>query len=426
MYIYNDLLFFEASDGVAEVYRTSKHASMSLERHESGWGANWTHLLGGYFVLDLPGSLAQIILYNAVSGTIRTESIVTTNGIGEETLIQELPNWRPGWSQVVAINQLNTGGGIVQGLSQLLFYDAAQGVSEVYSVLGASPWLSLLNRFTGWSKTIKQIVPGSFTSALVPGFFLYDTAGTGEFYLYTYSPNTISLVNKISGLSKTYTLVIPGFFSGGQQTDLLFYDPARFVGDFYAVNNGAIQLLEANTGWHNDWDIIVPGNFSSNSKYTDLLFYSRARHTGQFYRTNHGAIAQLALDMDFRGTWTQILSGNFSPPPGAPITPTPTAQASVLPTLAPFGPDNDYYSLKLTGSGFEANETVSLVLTWVDQNQPAQSLPAMTTPADSSGGFVYTYSGTGGGVCIPFRRWSVVGTGLTSHRQSSSVSVGCP
>ena len=60
---------------------------------------------------------------------------------------------------------------------------------------------------------------------------------------------------------------VPGNFSGGQQTDLLFYDPDGAVGYFYSVDNGTIHLLEANTGWHGDWDLTVPGNFSDGQGY---------------------------------------------------------------------------------------------------------------------------------------------------------------
>jgi hypothetical protein len=414
--MYSDLLFYEASDGVAEVYRT-KHGSIDLDRHETGWGSNWTHLVSGQF--GLPG-LCQLILYDAASGTIRIESVITTpDNVGGETLVKEIPNWRPGWTHVVAVS-------FVEGPQQLFFCDAdylkkGLGLCELYNVSSSSPWLSLARQYANFGDGVTHVVPGRFSSKFASGLaFYYAFNGTGNFY--EADQDTLYSVSEgFGGLPKTVTQVVPGNFGGSQQTGLLFYDPPGNVGYFYSVDNGVIHLLEANTGWQNYWDQIIPGNFSEGT-YTDLLFYSKARGTGSFYRTNHGAIAQIGLYTDWRHTWAQILAGTFAP---AVTTTPPPPPATVIPSIVLFDPQNDFYSLKLTGSGFEPGETVSLQLTWTDQNVPPQSI-TVTTPANSSGGFVYTYSGSGGGVCIPFRRWSVIGTGLTSHRQSSPVSAGCP
>ncbi|WP_348270110.1 hypothetical protein P8936_07380 [Edaphobacter paludis] len=414
--MYSDLLFYEASDGVAEVYRT-KHGSIDIDRHETGWGNNWTHIVNGQF--GLPG-LCQLIFYDAVSGTIRIESVVTTpNNVGGETLVKEITNWRPGWTHVVAVS-------FVEGAQQLFFCDAdylkkGLGVCELYNVSSSSPWLSLARQYPNMGSGVTQVVPGRFSSKFASGLaFYYAFNGTGVFY--EADQDTLYFVNGFGELPATVKQVVPGNFSGGQQTDLLFYDPVGKVGYFYSVDNGGvIHILEANTGWQSDWNLIVPGNFSDGTE-TDLLFYSQARGVGQFYRTNHGAIAQIGLYTDWRHTWAHILAGTFAP---AVITTQPPPPAIVIPSIVLSDPMLGFYSLKLTGSGFEANETVSLTLTWQDQNQAPQSI-IYTTQADGSGGFVYTYDGSGGGVCIPFRRWTVVGTGKTSHRQSSPVSAGCP
>ncbi len=411
--MYSDLLFYEGSDGVVDVYLT-KNGSMDRQRYEIDWGINWTHLVNGTFFVT-GNSISQLILYDAVSGTVRIKEIIvrTIYGGGEETLLHEIPNWRPGWSQIVVSSANN----------YILFYDAVQGVLEAYTLSPGSPWLTLQNRFANLSTNWKQIVPGNFGGPFGTDLLCYDAAaGVGEFYALSFTTvGSISLLNKISGWKTTFKQIVPGNFSGSDQTGLLCYDPAGLVGDFYSVDKGTIQLLEANTGWRSTWDLIVPGNFS-DGKYTDLLFYDRNNGIGQFYRTNHGAIDQIALYTEFRHTWTHILAGLFAT---TPQTPPASVEATVIPSLQLFDPTNDSYLLQLTGFAFAPNEVVSLELTWQDQNQAPNAPIIQTTQADGFGGFVYQYSGSGGGVCIPFRKWTVVGIGQKSHRQSSSVSVGC-
>lgn len=61
--------------------------------------------------------------------------------VGPEVLVKEIPNWRPGWSQIVmgtfyAIQGAN--GQYIAGFPQLLFYEAAQGIGKTYGFSGGA------------------------------------------------------------------------------------------------------------------------------------------------------------------------------------------------------------------------------------------------------------------------------------------------
>ncbi len=80
-------------------------------------------------------------------------------------------------------------------------------------------------------------------------------------------------MKKHTGWRKTWKEIVPGTFGGNTYTDLLFYDATVGEGEFYTTDgNGNISLLKKYTGWRQSWQSILPGTFGGNI-YTDLLFY---------------------------------------------------------------------------------------------------------------------------------------------------------
>ena len=419
----SDLLFYEASDGYAEFYGTSD-GTIALRRAQTGWGANWTHIAAGVF--GTVGGLTQIILYNAVTGTIRMDLVTDVPGsVGPDVLVKEIPNWRPGWSQVVMGNFTASQGGNGQwipGFAQLLFYDATQGIGEIYGFLEGTP--GLINRFTNWRKTWKQIVPGNFNGGAVTDLLFYDaSAGTGEFYAVSQDAG-ISLMRTMTGWRTSWNLIVPGKFSGNTLSDLLFYDANAGVGEFYAVKNADIQLLRSNSGWRKNWNQILAANFTGKS-FNDLLFYDAEEATGQFYTTDNGSIGLINTYTDWRKTWTQVLASTFTGPP--PIT-TSNPQPFVTASIQPFDDGSSYKMLLIEGNNFQANETVELSITVQTGSDKPVPLTA-STAANSLGSFAYTYSGAGGGVCdeqsATVIRFTAQGTGQASHKVSNVATASC-
>jgi hypothetical protein len=138
------------------------------------------------------------------------------------------------------------------------------------------------------------------------GLIFYDAAGgTGEFY--SVSNGRISLVYSHTDWRNTWTHIVPGKFGGNGIIDLLFYEGSTGVAEFYALDiRGAISIIQSNTGWPTNLTQIIPGNFSGSGN-TDLLFYDNKAGTGQFFTVNKGKISPLHTETGWRTSWNQIL-----------------------------------------------------------------------------------------------------------------------
>jgi hypothetical protein len=412
----SDLFFYEGSDGYAEFYKTSQ-GTAALQRQARSPQIGWTHIVQGQFV---GAGLCQFLLYNSGSGTLQVWMVGTSSdGRGQSFLLNEFTNWRPGWTLLTAgifafVSEL-------PGLTQLLCYDAAQGVGEFYYI--GENAMSLAHRETGWRHSWNIIVPGNFGGDGVTDLLFYDAdGGVGEFYAVDNS--TLSLMKSFTDWRTTWKLIVPGNFGGNGFTDILLYDAGGGTGEFYSVNQGNISLLKTSTDWRETWDEIITGDFGGNS-FDDLLFYDRAGGTGEFYTVNNGEISLLRPHTDWRTSWTKIMAGTYTGSSGVTTQP-PMAYVSAA--VEAFDPGSEFALLHIIGSSFKAGETVTLKITSQDGSSTPEMLSA-STQANASGAIDYKYSGSGGGVCnptnMPPRRFTVQGRGLTSHRESNVAVTGC-
>jgi hypothetical protein len=106
-------------------------------------------------------------------------------------------------------------------------------------------------------------------------------------------------------------------------------------------------------------------------------------------------------------------------------TTTSAPSAFVTATVEPFNPGSDYRLVHIFGNNFQAGETVTLKITSQDGNSTPETITE-SAQASSSGNIDHKYSGSGGGVCIPLRAFTVQGTGVMSHRVSNVATTGCP
>jgi hypothetical protein len=294
-------------------------------------------------------------------------------------------------------------------------------VGEFYYIDEAG--ISLAKRHTGWRSSWSQIVAGNFGGDGVTDLLFYDAAaGVGQFYAVDASMLTPMHTN--TGWRNTWKIIVPGNFGGNSFTDLLFYDAGGTTGEFYSVNQGVISLLNSFTDWRASWNAILTGDFGGNS-FDDLLFYDAVGETGEFYTVNNGDITMLRSNTGWRSSWTRILSGTYTGKSGKTPPPNPSISAGV----ETYDFQNDFRLLHIRGYNFKASEAVSLKITIQDGNETPETV-IETTQANGSGVIDYKYSGSGGGVCnptnIPGRRFTVVGTGETSHLVSNSTVTGCP
>lgn len=221
------LLFYSASEGVGAFYGVQKNGNPQLIKRHTGWRTSWTHILAGNFIKD-PRKV--------VSGG---------------------PPWHP--------TGVTTAPGPV--LNELLFYDAAAGQAEFYSV--------------------------------------------GE-------DGSIKLIKTLSGWRGSWHTILKGNFSDSDFDDLLFYDKSAGHGEFYRNNGkGDIEQLSLHTNWRTSWDQVRAGAFELNGRYSGLIFHEEGSGHSEVYKTDgHGQIAQ--LNVNFGPVWLArgahfqtILAGTF-------------------------------------------------------------------------------------------------------------------
>jgi hypothetical protein len=251
--------------------------------------------------VSLPSVDKGLLFYDAAVG--QGEFYTVSNGGIRRTRLHN--GWRSSWTQIVPGN---FGG---SSRSDLLFYDPTTSTGEFYTT-DEDGKISLLRQYTNWRSSWTQIIPGNFGGNGFTDLLFYEGAtGTAEFYT-TDGAGNISLIKQYTNFRTSWNRIIPGNFGGNGFTDLLFYDKAGGVGEFYTTDGaGNITLLKSYTNWRTTWAQIVPGNFGGNG-FTDLVFYDPTTSTGEFYTTNgQGGITLIRQFTNWRSSWTQIIPGDF-------------------------------------------------------------------------------------------------------------------
>ena len=215
-----DLLFYDAAAGLGQFYAINGPGRISLLKQHTDWPTSWKQIVPGRF-RNLPPShtpVTDLLFYDAAAGTLEFYAI---NGPGSISLLKRHTGWGSGWTQIIPGK---FGGGT--GFTDLLFYDAASGKGEFYTT-GGHGELFPLNSSPDWRTSWTQIIPGQFKipphspappPAPVTDLLFYDAAaGTGEFYTIN-GPGRISLLKQHSNWRRTWARIIPGLFALGGST----------------------------------------------------------------------------------------------------------------------------------------------------------------------------------------------------------------
>lgn len=428
-----DLLFYEAVDGFAEFYSVHD-GSLAKLTSMPGRGTGWTQIIDGIF--DGTG-VSQLAFYDATTGTLKLYYVdapggdeVTPDGVLDLVLQLEAGNWRPGCRLIAGSFTGVPGtnpGSVALGAAQLLVYDPQAGTGDFYYI-GTSK-LNLARHYSGWRTSWDIIVSGNFGGDGLYDLLFYDAASsTGEFY--RVDDDGMSLLRSYTDWRDSWTQIVPGNFSSSPYTDLVFYD-GMGTGQFWSVDQGNITLLRTYEDWRTSWKQIIPGAFAGSdfalpgAPSSDLLFYD-GMGTGQFWAVDQGQITLLQSYTDWRSSWSEIVPGRFTQ---EITTTTPPQAAFISAGVEPFDPGSEYKLLRIIGKDFQPNETVTLEISVQDEGSAVVPIDPLTTKADAAGNIDAQYSGTGGGVCnpadFPGRQFWVKGTGVSSNRTSNTAHAGC-
>jgi hypothetical protein len=314
-----DLLFYEASDGFAE-FDGVHNGFLTTLRSVVGSRTDWTQIIDGVF--DGTG-VSQLVFYDSGTGTLQLYYVdapggdeVTPDGLLDLVLQQTVENWRPGCRLIAGTFFGSPGadpGTLAPGFTQLLVYDPRAGTGDFYSVIESK--LDHVQHYSGWRTSWDRIVPGNFGGDGLCDLLFYEaSSGTGEFYVV--ENDSMSLLHSYTDWRSSWTQIVPGDFGSTQYTDLVFYD-GMGTGQFWAVDKGNIELLQSYGEWRTSWKQIISGTFAGNdftfpgAPGSDLLFYD-GMGTGQFWAVDEGQISLLQSHTDWRSSWSEIVPGRFT------------------------------------------------------------------------------------------------------------------
>jgi hypothetical protein len=284
------------------------------------WSSRWHHIVSGRFN---DGSLDDLFFYDSTTGDGRfyyVNSSRTITGIGPT-----LTGLRKTWSSITPINLDGS------GMTELLFYDARNGVGSFYATDGAGN-LNLLRQDGSWYQDWSQIAaadilpstPGTelifysrarrlfwiygttaqggiffvaqnsdvtsagavIPTALVAGDFSPDPDGrmelfayvgnTGRAYILRFANDgTMSVVNS-ANLPSTYSQIAAGDFMTATGTEIMAYAPSTGTVDVYQTYGGTVTSVSTQTGFRKYFGKLIAGNMMG-SDGTEALFYDRFR-----------------------------------------------------------------------------------------------------------------------------------------------------
>ena len=275
---FDDLLFYDATNGVLEFHST-EGGNLSLLRSYSGWPTSWTSVVR----CKLGGPYDDLLFYDQAASY---GEMYRTDGHGGLTLVQS-HTWTNPWAIITPCKL--TGG----AYDDLLFYDPSSQLGEFHKMDGHGN-LSLIASYSDWRPTWSAIARFERQGQPESDLLFYDPTN-GDVELYAADRHGgMSLIRQHSGLPNTWSIVKPCRISGNREPDLLVYDPSAGVGGFYTTDENYDLLPLSSDDWGQTVSIIEPANFIDGAGQ-DLLFYDRVNGTGELDVTRGNTLATALL-----------------------------------------------------------------------------------------------------------------------------------
>jgi hypothetical protein len=246
------ILFYDAAGHTGEFYGTDSTGSLNqVGASHTDWRSSWTQIVRGHFSTS---SFDDLLFYDASAG----QGEFYKTGNGDVSMIGVTnTDWRKTWSLIIP-GKFSNG-----PFTDLLFYDPSAGTGEFWRTDGHGN-VSLIGANNDWRKDWSIIVSGNFTGGPFTDLLFYEPAtGTGEFWR-TDGRGNVSLVGANNDWRKDWSMIIPGKFSNGPFTDLLFYEASTGTGEFWRTDgHGNVSLIRAYTDWRKSWtaicEVVPPG-----------------------------------------------------------------------------------------------------------------------------------------------------------------------
>jgi hypothetical protein len=161
---YSDLLFYDRTAGIGELYRTGTDGQLTLLARHDDWLRTWSAIVPGNFSRS---DATDLLFYEANSGVLECWNV---DYYGNVAFRNSTPTSHT-WSIITPLNVTGS------PFSDLLLYDAAHGAGELLTSDGEGG-LTHVRSFTGWRTNWSAIVSPSYGQLL----FYADASGVAQFY----------------------------------------------------------------------------------------------------------------------------------------------------------------------------------------------------------------------------------------------------
>jgi len=287
---FDDLLVYDRAAGVGEFYAT-EGGNIELVRSTAGWRDSWSIIVSIRLSSHSPHGQSganrptELLFYDPSAGV---GEMYGTHDDGTLSLIATHYGWLGTWSKIVPCTLTGAAG------TDLLFYDADAGVVEMCHV-DLSGELHPIATHENWRRTWSVVAACKLTGGPYSDLLFYDRqAGVGEMYTIGGHGALVPLATHMDW-RPSWSIVEPCKVGDGPFSDLLFYDQGAGVGEFYeTTGEGGISLLYGADYWRKSWSIIARGNFTDGAG-DDFLFYDPSGGTGEIYASRGNAVAAAVL-----------------------------------------------------------------------------------------------------------------------------------
>ncbi len=233
---YDDFLIYKKTGSLIELFSTD-YGKITTLAPAGTWLPIPSQILAGNFARTFFNGGNQLLFYSASAGV----GTFCTETKGAITSFHTQLDWQKTWTHIVPGIFGGTRGN--DHFSDILFYDASAGHAEFYTI-NDDGGLSLLSQHDGWLTTWTHIIAGNFGSGSGNDDLLFYDAASGLGDFYSVNGGLGNVLSSNNGWRKTWTQIIPGDFgSKSGNTDLLFYDASGGAGEFYSVAKGALSGL---------------------------------------------------------------------------------------------------------------------------------------------------------------------------------------
>jgi hypothetical protein len=251
----SDLFFYNKQTGACQFFRSNGSGQVSpLPALTCLTG--WTDIVIGRFTNS---AYSDLLFYNKATGAWhieRTDGLGHLNALIPTTYYGVAPNGIAGtnWTTIVA------GHFAGDSYSNLLFYDASSGISQIYRTDGNGNIFLLTSNI--WSQGWSSVVPATLDSDEYTDLLFYNGT-SGQVVM-----QNINRLGQLAfpyftqySLEPNWTATVSGNFNGDAFSDVLLYNATSGASRFYSTDGSSHLGVLANNTWSTNWNIVTTGIF---------------------------------------------------------------------------------------------------------------------------------------------------------------------